>query len=249
MTSFNDTVTEESKPKPKVTFGSDYVRITSQHQTVLRVVDDAPTKSWQHFVPKGHKGFPNANNGNGIGVMCSGQNTCPVCAWNKSLPTDDSGLLKVRPVYSFNVIDRTPVKACPTEDCGYVAYYENDTWVEDCPTCGADLTSVVSAPKDKVQIMQKGITVIKQLATFEQDDDLGDLSGYDVKFDTRGTGKDSVTTCIPKPSSESVADILGDNWKEQLYDVKEVTTPLAPADTKRILDGETFYNVVGKKDE
>lgn len=248
MSDFNATIEADNNGRGNqgMTFGSDYVRITSDHQTIIRVLDNVPTKGWFHFIPAGHKNYPTANGGKGIGLACPGsQGNCPICVNNKSLKTAgrDKDVLSARPLYTFNVIDRTVVKPCPTEDCYFVSYEEKGKYASTCPSCGSDLSGVEEAPRNEVKIMQKGITIIKQLMAFEKEADLGDLKTYDVKLDVRGKGVDSVTTCIPKPTSVTVDDILGDSWDERLFTIDTVITPMSVESMQRVLDGESYFDV------
>ncbi len=239
MGAFGDTVKSESKDKTKMTFSSDYVKLTEDHQTVIRVLDKQPKSCWTHWIPPKHRAFPNANNGKGIGIICSGRDTCPVCLWNKDQQDEDK--LKARKVYSFNVLDRTPVATCT---CGAEYYEIKGNYPTDC-ACGKPLAGVSPSPRNKVQIMQKGRKIVDQLASFEEDADLGEVTGYDIKFDTRGKGGNSMTTCIPKQKAKiDLKKTLGEDWQNKLFNINKVIEPLSPELTERVLKGESYYSVV-----
>lgn len=247
MSEFAKIVDESSKPKTRGKFGSDYVRISSDHQTTVRVLDARPEVMWSHFVPRGHHAFPGANAGKGMSFTCLGFDACPICAWNKSQKSKDEStkdVLNARRLYTFNVLDRTQVTVCP--DCEVEHYETNNLYPSECE-CGTDLTSVEVVPRNRIQIMQKGKRIVDQFKSFEEEEELGDLRGYDIKLDTRGTGTDVMTNCIPKQKSKvDMKAIVGDDWESKLYDIKEIVTPMSSESVNRILAGEDFYTVLGR---
>jgi transposase-like protein len=249
MSEFGKTLEESEKRKTssKVRYSSDYVKITNEHPTTIRVLDDKPEVSWQHFVPKGHHAFPNANSGKGMSFTCPSKSKgCPICAWNESQKAKDpetKDLLKARKIYSFNVLDRTLTVNCP--NCSSEYYSVNGAYPEECSECGADLTGVEATPRDKIKIMQKGKRMIDQFKSFEEEPELGDIRNYDIKIDTRGTGSESMTTCVPKQKSKiNMKEVVGEDWKEQLFNIKEIVKPLDNDVMSRILGGEDYYSVV-----
>ena len=246
MSEFGKTVAENTRPRTKGRSGSDYIRTTSDHQTVIRVLDEKPVVTWSHFVPKQHHAFPKANNGKGMSVTCTGRDTCPICAWNAEQRKTDpktKDVLNARQLYTFNVIDRTPVVTC---ECGNEHYEVNGTYPPTCE-CGKSLTNISSKPRNKIQIMQKGKRIIEQFQSFEEEPELGDLRNYDVKLDTRGKGSESMTTCVPKQKSKlDLAKILGADWETKKYDVAATVAPLEPEQVSRILNGEDYATVLGK---
>jgi hypothetical protein len=240
---FSDVITErrESTDKSQMRFASDFIKLTDEHRTIIRVLDETPEVFWSHYVPKGHKAFPNANKGKGISVVCQGRDACPVCKWNVDNEEDK---LRVRKLYAFNVLDRTPTIICPK--CSAEHYDRvNQSYVAECH-CGQSFKKVDPQPRNKIQIMQKGVRIAEQLAAFEQE--YGPTVNYDIKCDTRGKGQDAVTVCIPKQGVDiNLAEILGDNWEDQRYDIKETVSPLKVEQIERILSGEGYFDVVGKK--
>ena len=250
MSEFGKTVDENNKPKTKGKFSSDYVKTGSEHQTTIRVLDAKPEVIWSHFVPKGHHQYPKANAGKGMSFTCPGFEACPICAWNKGQRAKDAktkDVLNARKLYTFNVLDRTQVTTCP--NCGAEHYESNNAYPSECE-CGADLTNVEAMSRNKIQIMQKGKRIVDQFKSFEEEPELGDLRGYDIKLDTRGKGSESMTTCIPKQKTKvDIIETLGEDWEDKMYDIKQVTSPL-PADAiKRIIQGEDYYTVLSSKKE
>jgi hypothetical protein len=261
MGQFGEAIKESTKPvekRERVSTGSDFIRLTPEHTTVIRILDEIPTISWSHFVPKKHSAFPNANAGKGMSFMCPGRATCPICKWNseqwdefrKDTDTKEKkpkNLLNSRKVYTFNVLDRTVVVTCPS--CGAEYYETKSGFPEECsnPDCGASLADIEAAPRNKIQIFQKGIKIAEQFIAFE--DEFGDINSYDVKLDTRGTGDQSNTICVPKPPNPlNLDEILGENWQDKLYNITEIIKPMDAANITRILNGEDFYTVFKKKD-
>lgn len=246
MSEFGKTLDESNKKvTTKTRYGSDFIRTTSDHQTVIRVIDDKPKVHWSHFVPKGHHAFPNANAGKGMSFRCPGWDDCPICAWNrqqKETNPTTKDTLNARKLYTFNVLDRTPVVICPI--CGAEHYNLVDAYPSECE-CGVDLSKVDAVPRNRIQIMQKGKRIIDQFKSFEEEPELGDLREYDVKLDTRGKGSDSMTTCIPKQKTVvDMAEVLGEGWEKKLYDVEQVISPLSADIINRILRGEDYYGVL-----
>ncbi len=242
---FSEVVKESTQVKqPKsIRTGSDFLRLTEEHQTIIRVLDDEPKVSWSHWVPRGHSAFPNCNAGKGMSFMCPGRDVCPICEWNNQKKNKDpeaKDLIRARRVYTFNVLDRTPVVTCPA--CGLEHYRDKKEFPKECD-CGESLEGIEAKPRNKVQILQKGIKVIGQLSSFEEDPDFGDLKTYDIKIDTRGTGTEAITNCSPKPKTDLDLDsiLVGDN---KPFDIAEVVKPLDPSVISRILKGESFFDVV-----
>lgn len=250
MGHFSETIQESLKPKERrerVSAGSDFIRLTSEHPTIIRILDKEPIMSWSHFVPKKHTAFPNANAGKGMSFICPGMSVCPICEWNKAQRAKEEkpkNLMNSRKVFTFNVIDRTPVVACPS--CSAEYYESKDGFPEECsnPDCNAAL-DVEPAPRNKIQIFQKGVRITEQFIAFEKE--FGDVSSYDIKLDTRGVGDQSSTICVPKPPKALDLNAeLGEGWEEKLYNVKEIVKPMEVDNIKRILEGEDFYTVFRK---
>jgi len=252
MSEFGKILDESSKrTTTRARYGSDFIKVTSDHQTVIRVLDIRPEVQWSHFVPKGHHAFPNANAGKGMSFMCPGWDDCPICAWNRGQKKTDpktKDVLNARKLYTFNVLDRTSIALCPS--CEAEHYESGGSYPSECE-CGADLSKVEATPRNKIQIMQKGKRIVDQFKSFEEEPELGDLKNYDIKLDTRGKGSESMTTCVPKQKTEiDIVEAVGEDWKDKLYDIKQVTAPLSADAIERILNGEDYYTVLSsKKDE
>ena len=249
MSEFGKTLDESNKrTSTRARYGSDFVKVTSDHQTVIRVLDGKPEVNWSHFVPKGHHAFPNANAGKGMSFMCPGWDDCPICAWNRAQKKADpktKDTLNARKLYTFNVLDRTPVVFCPS--CEAEHYEAGGSYPTECE-CGADLSEAEARPRNKIQIMQKGKRIVDQFKSFEEEPELGDLKEYDIKLDTRGKGSESMTTCVPKQKTElDLAEVVGEGWEDKVYDIKQVTSPLPGDVIKRILNGEDYYTVLSSK--
>lgn len=248
MSEFKDAVESSRVAKQKVTFGSDYLRITDEHQTVIRVLDNKPEIRWSHWIPPNHHAFPSSNAGKGISIVCPGWDACPICEWNKAQKAKDKDtkdLLRARKIYTFNVLDRTPVVNCAS--CSAEYYEIKGTGFPTSCACGENLPTE-SQPRNKIQILQKGIRLIDQLIAFEDEPDLGEITGYDIKIDTRGKGGEAMSTCIPKQKSKlDLKKVLGEGWEDKKYNVAQVMSPLDTEKISKILGGEGYYNVVGDK--
>jgi len=250
MSDFGKTLEESNKKGGKTRYGSDFIKINSDHPSVIRVLDAKPETSWSHFVPKGHHAFPQANAGKGMSFMCPGWDDCPICAYNRAQKEQDpktKDTLNARRVYTFNVLDRTPVVVCPSCEA---EYYENGgSYPSECE-CGAELANVDPTPRNRVQIMQKGKRIIEQFKSFEEEPELGNLRDYDIKLTTSGKGSETMTTCVPKQKTKIDYDVIfGENWEEeQLYDCAAIVKPLPVEAVNRILNGEDYYTVLKKDD-
>jgi len=243
MSKFGEVVTTK-KGDSNVKFGSDFVKLTSDHQTILRILDEQPEVFWSHYIPKGHRAFPSTNAGKGMSFACPGMDTCPICAWNKKQKEDNPGTkdtISSRRLYTFNVLDRTPVVIC--SNCEAEHYKIDSNFPEVCD-CGNDLSEAEEKPANKIKILQKGKRIYEQLVELESEPSYGDLLTYDIKFNTRGTGKDSMTVCMPMQKSNiKLNEAVGEDWKEQLYDVPKFIAPLSVEKINRILSGEDYYKV------
>jgi len=250
MSQFSDAIIDSNKPREKTrnSVGSDFVRLTSEHTTVIRVLDKFPVVTWSHYVPKKHSAFPNANAGKGMSFMCPGRDVCPICEWNRQQRAESGkerpiNLLNSRKVYTFNVIDRTQVVICPK--CGMEYYEKNKSgFPEECsnPDCGASLVDVESQPRNKIQIFQKGIKVMEQFTALENE--FGDVNTFDIKLDTMVNNDQTSTICVPKPPTKlNIKEILGGDWKENLYNIADVVKPMSVEDMNKILGGEDYYSV------
>lgn len=239
---FGEVAQTKSSINTQIRFGSDYLKLSDDHRTIIRILDDTPETFWSHFVPPKHNAFPDANKGKGISVNCPGRkNNCPVCAWNDTQEKEDQ--LRARKLYAFNALDRTPIITCPS--CGAEHYDRVGSGYATMCDCGESLKDIEPAPRNKVKILQKGIRIVEQLIAFEEE--YGNVTSYDIKFDTKGRGQDSATTCIPKPQSAlDLDEVLGAGWEEQKYDIKKTVEPLELDKMNRILQGEGYFDVVGR---
>jgi hypothetical protein len=90
--------------------------------------------------------------------------------------------------------------------------------------------------------MQKGKRIIDQFKSFEKEPEFGDLREYDIKLDTRGKKTETMTTCVPKQKSKiNMEELVGKDWKDKLFNIKEVVKPMEPETIKKILEGEDYF--------
>jgi len=229
-------VVQKNMSSKNVTFSKDFLQLTDEHKTIIRVLDEKPHTFKQHYVPEGHKAFPNVNKGKGMSITCPGYDTCPICNWNKS--QEKANRLKLSTKFAFNVLDRTPVITCPK--CNAEHYDKAGVFTTECH-CGQSFAGIEPKPRNKVQIMQKGIKIMDQLITFEKE--FGPLGEYDVKCDTRGKSKGAVTVCIPKPpESLDLSQYAADR-----YNIVDSTKPLTTSQINSILEGKNYFDVVQGK--
>jgi hypothetical protein len=218
---------------------NDFIILSSSYRTIVRILDDTPVEQWSHWIPSGHKSFSKVNAGKGIGLVCSGFSTCPICEYNKG--RDKSDQLRNRKIFTFNVLDRTLTKVCP--DCKEEYYDIKGKGYPKTCNCGTELPELPE-PRNQILLMEKGITIQEQLGEFEASSDVGPVMDYDIIMDTRGTKENTSVTCIPKQKSKSIEEILGKGWEVNKYNLSEVTKPLSRKDALRVLNGEDFFSVV-----
>lgn len=236
---FGDVIDKSNK---RIRASSDFVKLTSDRKIVLRVLDDTPVVCWQHFVSAGHKGFPNVNKGKGMGIICPGKDSCPVCKWNSDKTKEEQ--IRSRKIYTFNVLDRSVVKTCPS--CGEEFYGKKNKFPAAC-TCGESMSEIVPEPRNKIMLMQKGIKIADQIREIQEE--FGeDLTDRDITIETRGSGNETSSVCIVDQASFiDFTAILGDDWENQKFNLGEVTAPYPIEVIGRVLNGESFFEVMNEK--
>jgi hypothetical protein len=221
--------------------GSNFLRLTKDNPSVIRILNAEPEVCWSHYIPKGFTatGSP-VNNGKGGSYICSGQSTCPICEWNRE---HEDKKLSVRRLFAVNVLDRTLVKKCP--ECSWHFTPIDDEYPAMCENaeCGADLEDVEPESSNRVKLLMKGKTISDQFAAFEGE--FGPVTKYDIKMITRGQGNQANITCISFPAEElDLEEELGEDWENFLFDLEEVVKPLPLETLEKIFSGEDYFEVV-----
>lgn len=182
-------------PLPKTEFGSfkkiSYMDLTPGKH-IVRVLTEDPLVVDVHTIQKSY-------------VKCLGAD-CPICKQNKDIifrnPSDFRNvpgyLGKTRRIY-INVLDITPVRVCPKEDCQHPNKKIGRSFPDACVKCGTFLKGVETMPLSKVVVLNMGTTLYDQFVSIERavrdgDGNVIGLRNYDVVLTVVGTGAQRVTT-------------------------------------------------------
>lgn len=222
--------------------GSSYVKFTSEHRTVLRMLDDHAKTIWKHWIPQ-------ANGGRGMGAVCpnirSDLKICPIEEKLVGLAKDDPKVLENRARRRFvvNVLDRTPVTVC--NSC------ETQTHGKKCSNCGADLKGHDFVPLNKVKILEGGpqlfnVTLNGVDKMQKEDFDGVEITEYDITFLTQGEGRDRKISATPqKPEPLSEIDLIDPETgeKQPLYDLELLAEPASVEEIEAMLKGATMEDL------
>ena len=221
--------------------GSNYVKLTPDYRSVLRILDNQAALVWKHFVPE-------ANAGKGMGAVCPNITAqTKVCPIEKSLegldkddPTRRERSAKKR--YIVNVLDRTPHTTC--DACGTLTPGKN------CTSCGNDLKKHTFTPLNKIKLLEGGPMLFLQgLNALEQlgmDDFNTDITGYDIVFQTQGKGREKRTNVTPQQPSELADEDFIDpetGERQTKFNLEDLTEPNTVEEIELMLQGATMADL------
>lgn len=220
---------------------SAYVKFTPDYRVTLRILDTNAVLVWKHFIQE-------ANAGKGMGAVCPNITAqTRVCPIEKSLEGLDKDSQEVRDRrakkrYVVNVLDRTPYTTC--DSCGI------DTPGKKCTGCGNNLSKHTFAPLNKMKILEGGPMLFLQgLNPIEQigQEDWGvDITGYDIVFQTSGSGRDKKTAGVPQqPSVLTDADFADPETGEpqKRFDLQLLAEPSPIEEIELMLQGATMQDL------
>lgn len=222
---------------------SDYVKFNPAYRTVLRILDTKAQLVWKHWIKE-------ANDGRGMAAVCPNvtaqTKVCPVDLLIKGLDKDDETYAdkKARKRFITNVLDRTPHTVCPS--CN------ESTPGKACQNCGADLKKADFVPLNKVKILEGGpqlfTTTLNAVEVMGKEDFDGapDITGYDITFQTQGTGRDRKIAAIPQqPSELSETDFIDPETQEpqRLFDLQLLAEPNTVEEIELMLQGATMADL------
>lgn len=238
----------------KIFESTDFVSLSPNYTSIIRILDEHSKMFFSHFINHNHP--LHSNFSKGIGLVCSSDwvlthnkqfiyynliqdNGCPVCKFNSELE-DQSLRIKVGIQYATNVLDLSEVKTCLK--CNNVNYPINNFFPKTCLSCG-ELLQSDAQPLFKIKILCKGQKVFDQLNKFVEL--YGDIRYYNIKIKQRGKDLDTTTICLPEVKSKlNIVKVLGTNWKNDLYDIENYSSPL-PADiADKILRGSDYFEIM-----
>lgn len=230
--------TNKSYNETRKRTGADYVKFTPDHRTVLRILSNEAALVWKHFIPE-------ANAGKGMGAVCPNvtaqTRVCPIELSLVGLDKTDAKVIEKRAKkrYIVNVLDRTPYTIC--DSCN------TKTPGKRCTNCGADLKKSTFAPLNKVKVLEggprlflEGLNPMEQLA---QEDWGVPITGYDITFQTQGSGRDRKISVMPQqPTELTDADFLDSETGEpqKLNDLQAMVEPTSVEEIELMLQGATM---------
>lgn len=186
---------------------TEFMTIKSPGQYVLRVLE-APVLVTTHFV---FNKYP---------VKCLGEN-CPICENNRKLRNENprvtdtrelSGYLNRSERYMLNVLDRTPVKTCPT--CKTEHYAIDGQFTPIC-TCGTPLMNEKPHPCNRVKVFSMNsdnadrIKMIEKSMQGSDGNPLG-LDKYDLIVLASVANKKVSWTPMPNVNANDVVEVPAD---------------------------------------
>ncbi len=220
---------------------SDYVKFSPAYRTVLRILDPKAQLVWKHWIKE-------ANEGRGMAAVCPNvtaqTKVCPIDNLIKGLDKDDETYSdkKARKRYIVNVLDRTPHTVCSS--CNSV------TPGKQCQTCGADLKKSDFVPLNKVKILEGGpqlfTTTLNAVEKMGEEDWDKDITGYDITFQTQGTGRDRKIAAVPQqPSDLTEADFIDaeTNEPQKRFDLQLLAEPNTVEEIELMLEGATMQTL------
>jgi hypothetical protein len=219
----------------------EYVKFSTEYRTVLRILDTNAELVWKHWVPE-------ANAGKGMGAVCPNVNAqtkvCPIDLSLEGLDKTDAKVIerRARKRYMVNVLDRTPHTVC--DSCN------TSTPGKKCTNCGNDLKKLVFKPLNRVKILEQGPQLFLQgLNPIEQmgQDDWGvDITGYDIVFQTSGSGRDRKIAAVPQQPSEIPDEDFIDpetNEVQKKFDLSLLAEPNTIEEIELMLKGATMADL------
>lgn len=238
---------EKKSFAPRPTSGVQYVKLTEEYRTTVRILDHNARTVWKHYVPQ-------ANKGGGGSVVCpnttSQTQACPIEASVAHLKRDDDDrkAANARRKFVVNVLDRTPYTTCPACNERTPGVSGGPTRSKKCANCKADLPKDCEfKPLNKVKVLEGGPRLFNEgLNAIErmQKEELGlDITQYDITFTTTGKGRDKKTTALPRDPEPLPADALIDpetNEPQKLFNLDELTVPDSIEVINAMLAGETY---------
>lgn len=206
----------------------------------VRILDNEAIMVYKHFIPG-----PKAS------VVCLGQEACPVCINNRKLieaspgtkPNQIRGYYPRQTRYLVNVLNRTPAKFTSE---GFPIFPTNNVYPANDPKTGESLTGVEPRSVNRVEVLERGVTLFSQLDTINST--LTDVEGnplgiwnYDTIFSASGSGTDTVITVTPNVAINDKIDLEAMGLEK--YDLSQVSMTLSPEDVEKLLRGVSLQDI------
>lgn len=218
---------------------SPWLKISEGAPVVVQIMDEHPTEVHTHWITD--------SSGRKVGFKCLGSAMCPACQRNNRINWDNKHPDYVRRSnrYRLNVLDLTPVVVCP--ECGAEYHYSMVPDRCSLDSCNADLTDVEPAPRNRVKVLEKGVTVMQQLDALDSDvhpltDEKMSIQEYPIKIMAQGKGLNTVTMIHPLAPRD---DIDFDVYER--HDLEEMSFELTPDEIEYLLDGGTLNDILAAR--
>lgn len=206
----------------------DFLKPT-QVPTTFQILDDEPYMMHIH----------NVRTSDGMFLKINHTENCPVCSSSDYLTRYG------RPQYRYrlNILNTTMYKTCPK--CG-AEYNINAGNVTLCNKCSADLSQVAPKPLNRVQILEKGVTVFSQFNalydSFKATNPDFDIKKITFMITSRGTGLNTLTNISPR------TDIPVQEGVFEKFDLEAVGNfNFTEAEVLEILSGKSFKDIMSSR--
>ena len=206
-----------------------------QGTTIIRILSNSALKKETHFV-------------NNASFECLGDD-CPVCQNNRKIIQDNPETFRTvkgyhprQRRYLINVLDKTPVKVCPS--CGHANKKNGREFSPVCVKCQTVITTVSIAPLNQVCVLAKGVELFGKFNALEENvaDAEGTplpLNSYDINLFVQGVGKDVKIDPIPMASSNEPVTVA----PESLYELDNLIIKLTPVEINNLLRGVSMKDI------
>lgn len=196
-----------------------------------------PYKVWTHFL-KGR-----------ATIRCLGSD-CPICQNNKVLKAQNPDA-KNLPGYNspsirhyFNVLDRTPVKVCPS--CGTENKMSAGTteFLPMCKKCGSMIVQQPVVISNKVKVINISDTNAQQLVelqntTLDESGEKVGLENFDIIFTSMKAGdRKNIFPQADKTANDKLEDLA-----EFCYNLENIVISLEPDETKNLMSGVSLRDI------
>jgi hypothetical protein len=213
----------------------------SQGEHFIRIISETPVMFNTHFTHM-------------ITFKCLGDD-CPVCQNNLKLRMENPkaqtnqivGFIPRRQLAYVNVLDRTTVKVCP--NCGNEVKKYNGVFPPSCAKCNAVITTVQSAPLNKVKVMSKGKEFFDQVNFYAN-------TIVDENTETPlGINNFDLSVLITAPKAKPVVGARPDRNdpitvnEDDLYDLNRAIITLNAEEIRDVLRGTSIRDIFASRKE
>jgi len=259
MEFFDESLFQDGGKTKNNSIFSYFIKLSQEYQTVIQILEPKITEKnivWRHYIPQALR----KSGKRGVPILCPGVDVCPVCRQNYALgDRKHPDYIPSQKRIAVNVLDLTPSTICP------VCETENYTTV--CSYCGENLSGREFKPSDTVKILERGVTLFRQIAALEevirapydpQDPLMADknapvgvmvpvgITRFPITLVSSRDGKgDLIVTPIPGPVNK--LNYL--DYQDKLISIAEAYFVLQPDEIKLLMDGGSLSDVLKARKE